>query len=238
MAKEQNQELLMPSAAAKQLGISVTTLRKYSLLAEKVTQDNNHYHRTKQNSRLYSADDIADLKRVHQIAKEKSVTLEEATAEVFGASLTQGLAINEQAGDLVDMQQFAQFVNALEQTIMQQNQAINALKEQLDTISEQNQELLRLQKQQPASQAELTEEQIEQLPDISGVVEPVSAAPAAPEQAVKAAAEKKQTAEDVHAEILRKARENAEKKSSENLHRTLADMQIPQKTHWWERFLS
>ena len=45
---------------------------------------------------------------------------------------------------------------------------------------------------------------------------------------------------ELHDEILRKARENAQKKkASANVHRTLEDMQLPRKkAHWWQRFLN
>lgn len=40
-------------------------------------------------------------------------------------------------------------------------------------------------------------------------------------------------------EILAKAKENAKKRATANVHRTLEDMQVPvAKKHWWQRFLN
>lgn len=62
-------ELVNPSTAAAELKISVATLRKYSLIVEKTTGDSEYYARTSQRARLYSAQNIADLKAFHKLAK-------------------------------------------------------------------------------------------------------------------------------------------------------------------------
>ena len=59
MASDHNfEELEAPAKTAEELHISVATLRKYSLIVEKVTGNKDYYERTKQKSRLYSAKDI------------------------------------------------------------------------------------------------------------------------------------------------------------------------------------
>ena len=46
------EELAAPKTAAEELGISVATLRKYSLIVEKVTGNTNYFARTKQKARV------------------------------------------------------------------------------------------------------------------------------------------------------------------------------------------
>ncbi len=42
--------------------------------------------------------------------------------------------------------------------------------------------------------------------------------------------------EQMHDEIMSKAKENAKKRATSNVHRTLEDMQLTdQKEHWWQK---
>jgi hypothetical protein len=50
--KHNFEELTAPAATAKKLHISVATLRKYSLIVERVTGRPDYYPRTKQKARL------------------------------------------------------------------------------------------------------------------------------------------------------------------------------------------
>ena len=58
------EELAAPKAAAEELGISVATLRKYSLIVEKVTGNPNYFARTKQKARLYHQKNIESTERI------------------------------------------------------------------------------------------------------------------------------------------------------------------------------
>ena len=79
MASDHNfEELEAPAKTAEELHISVATLRKYSLIVEKVTGNKDYYERTKQKSRLYSAKDIEDLKAFKALSKKADLTLQEA----------------------------------------------------------------------------------------------------------------------------------------------------------------
>lgn len=70
------EELAAPKTAAEELGISVATLRKYSLIVEKVTGNTNYFARTKQKARLYHQKDIDDLKALHRLSKNSGLTLQ------------------------------------------------------------------------------------------------------------------------------------------------------------------
>lgn len=87
MASDHNfEELEAPAKTAEELHISVATLRKYSLIVEKVTGNKDYYERTKQKSRLYSAKDIEDLKAFKALSKKADLTLQEAARQVFAVS--------------------------------------------------------------------------------------------------------------------------------------------------------
>lgn len=244
MSSKNDTALINPRTAADELKISVATLRKYSLLVEKTTGNDNYYQRTAQRARLYTQQDIADLKAFHKLAKTSELTLNEAARQVFAISDKKvedqkkaDQKLEQQANALLDSKQVVKLLTALEQTITNQNKAIASLQEQIAAIQKQNEALLDAQKQIPAP-----EDKFAGMPDISGIVDADLTAEQeekTPEQKRSEVAEDMQKSEDeVRGEILRRAHENAAKRAKENVHRTLADMQLPRKKHWWEKFLS
>ena len=84
--KHDFEELAAPKAAAQELGISVATLRKYSLIVEKVTGNADYFARTKQKARLYHQKDIDDLKAFHRLSKNSGLTLQEAARQIYAVS--------------------------------------------------------------------------------------------------------------------------------------------------------
>ena len=232
------EELAAPKAAAEELGISVATLRKYSLIVEKVTGNSNYFARTKQKARLYHQKDIDDLKAFHRLSKNSGLTLQEAARQIYAVSdkKEQDEKQKEEPKratpytntDVMDTQEVVKLLNTLQQTISNQNEAINSLQKQLNVIQKQNQDLIEVQKQLTAPKD--NSDEIAALPDISGVVSDDDDKP-------KDAAEKREEVkEDMHDEIISKAKENAKKRATANVHRTLEDMQLPErKEHWWQR---
>ena len=251
--KHNFEELTAPSATAKYLHISVATLRKYSLIVEKVTGKPDYYARTKQNARLYSKQDVQDLEDFHKLAQDNGLTLQEAAQQVFAVTAKKDKpekTEDDKKQEVMSTSQMVKLLNALQQTIGQQNTALSNLQKQLDHIEKQNKQLLEKQKEleTPASKTTSSEDDFSVLPDISGIVtndditdvdempdtKPLTAA----EKRAQVAQDEEKSSEQMHEEILAKAKENAEKGASANTHRTLADMQVePEKTHWWQRFL-
>ena len=252
--KHNFEELTAPSATAKYLHISVATLRKYSLIVEKVTGKPDYYARTKQNARLYSKQDVQDLEDFHKLAQDNGLTLQEAAQQVFAVTAKKDKpekTEDDKKQEVMSTSQMVKLLNALQQTIGQQNTALSNLQKQLDHIEKQNKQLLEKQKEleTPASKTTRPEDDFSVLPDISGIVtnadditdvdempdtKPLTAA----EKRAQVAQDEEKSSEQMHEEILAKAKENAEKGASANTHRTLADMQVePEKTHWWQRFL-
>lgn len=246
--KHDFEELDAPAAAAKKLGISVATLRKYSLIVEKVTGNKNYFQRTKQKARLYHQKDLADLDAFHQLAKKSNLTLQEAARQIYAVSQQKAKPSADQAKtgkELVDSAQMAKLLGALQQTIASQNKAISGLQAQLNRIEKQNESLMRNQKKlaAPAEDKEV-DPKIAAMPDISGIVsddegETKPKPMTREEKRKEIAADAKKSKQEMHEEILTKARENAEKRANANVHRTLEDMQLqPKKKHWWQRFLN
>lgn len=246
--KHDFEELDVPSTAAKKLGISVATLRRYSLIVEKVTGNEHYFQRSKQKERLYHQKDIEDLDAFHKLAKEKGLTLKEAARQIYAVSEQKQAKEKDASTDqkqLLDPHQMAKLLGALQQTIANQNNAINNLQKQLDRIEKQNQALLKKQNELAAPKDKEVDPKIAALPDISGIV---SSNSTHEEHHTMTREEKRKEVErdahksekELHDEILRKARENAQKKkASANVHRTLEDMQLPRKkAHWWQRFLN
>lgn len=243
--KHDFEELDAPSAAAKKLGISVATLRKYSLIVEKVTGNEQYFERTKQKSRLYHQKDIDDLNAFHKLAKDKGLTLKEAARQIYAVSEQKPKKPENNDKQIMDSQQMVKLLGALQQTIANQNTAISNLQKQLDRIEKQNQTLLKKQNEVEAPKDKAVDPKIEALPDISGIVSKSSAdsekKPMTREEKRKEIQRDSHKSEqELHDEILSKAKENAQKqRATTNVHRTLEDMQLPaKKQHWWQRFLN
>lgn len=231
--KRKFEELLAPAAVAKELGISVATLRKYSLIVEKTTADKKHYQRNKQKARLYTQQDLADLRAFHKLAKNHGLTLQEAARQIFAVSDKKETdALKKAPTTMMNTNQVVQLLSALQSTIANQNNAIQALQAQVKQITQQNEELLKNQKQLQAPP----------MPDISGIVDDdlPPQEPATPQQKrEQVKADAKKTRKEVRQEIMAKSKKNEEKRQANaNVHRTLQDMQIPSKQHWWQRFLN
>lgn len=236
------EELAAPKAAAEKLGISVATLRKYSLIVEKVTGNPNYFARTKQKARLYHQKDIDDLKAFHRLSKNSGLTLQEAARQIYAVSDKKDEKPKEEpkkatpytSRDVMDTKEVVKLLNTLQQTISNQNEAISSLQKQLNVIQKQNQDLIEAQKQLAAPKD--NSDKIAALPDISGMVSDDEPKKDAAEKREEVKEDMHKSQEEMHDEIISKAKENAKKRATANVHRTLEDMQLPErKEHWWQR---
>lgn len=240
--KHDFEELAAPKAAAQELGISVATLRKYSLIVEKVTGNSEYFARTKQKARLYHQKDIDDLKAFHHLSKNSGLTLQEAARQIYAVSEKKSETKepapkpNYTSTDVMDTQQVVKLLNTLQKTISNQNKAIDSLQKQLNVIEKQNQDLIKTQKQLAAPKDDL--DKFAALPDISGIVSADAAEKPKTEEEKRAEVKEdmNKSQAEMHDEIMSKAKENAKKRATSNVHRTLEDMQlINQKEHWWQK---
>ena len=220
MASDHNfEELEAPAKTAEELHISVATLRKYSLIVEKVTGNKDYYERTKQKSRLYSAKDIEDLKAFKALSKKAEEAKKAAKVQKEVATKTA----------TVDADQVVKLLTMLQNTIASQNQAIQDLQKQVARVEAQNKKLIDRSHQLAEPESTDSQKEVQSNKD---------------QEAANNITEEQKSDQEVHEEILRKARENEEKrrkqKVEENIHRTLAQMQIrpKKKHHWWDRFFN
>lgn len=228
--KHDFEELDAPAAAAEKLGISVATLRKYSLIVEKVTGNKDYFERSKQRARLYHKKDIDDLDDFHNLSKTAGLTLEEAARQIYAVSDKKTADERREAkskpkNELMDGHQVAKLLGALQQTIANQNEAIDRLQKQLN----------RIEKQLEAPKD--VDDKIAAMPDISGIVtEDDEKEESQDDKRQKVLEDKNKSEEELHDEIINKAKENAKKRAKANVHRTLEDMQLhTTKKHWWQR---
>ena len=137
-------------------------------------------------------------------------------------------AVSDQSGEVplnplheatLDASHVAQLLQALQQTIAQQNTALADLKQQVRRVEQQNQQLL-AGRPMPQSLAGAKPPLIKSKHD---------------QEIADLQADRHKTAQEVHQEILEQARKNAKKQAHQ--YRTLLDMQIPEKKSWWQKFL-
>lgn len=241
MVERDFEELVSSTQAAKKLDISAATLRKYSVIVEKVTANPKYYQRNKQKARLYSEKDISDLENFRNLFKKEDLTLDQAAQRIFAISNVQEKTDGKQIdAAVVNPDQVVKLLNLLQQTIAHQNEAIAQLQEQVARVEAQNKELIDNAHRLKAPEDKKVDPKIESMSDISEIVAESSLTEEQKKQklAQQVESDKKKSSHQVHEEILNKARENQEKKARQNIHRTLADMQIPtKKKHWWNRFI-
>ena len=211
--KHDFEELAAPKAAAQELGISVATLRKYSLIVEKVTGNADYFARTKQKARLYHQKDIDDLKAFHRLSKNSGLTLQEAARQIYAVSEKKVDNTEENKNkttytstDMMDTQEVVKLLNTLQQTISKQNDAISSLQKQLNVIQKQNQDLIEAQKQLSAPD---NTDKIAALPDISGIVSADEKEKNVEEKREEVKKDMHKSQDEMRDEIISKAKENA-----------------------------
>lgn len=211
--KQMQEKMMVTSQVAAELGISVATLRKYSLEIEKVTKNRMYFVRNNNQSRMYTSKNVKLLTLINQ----EKIPYKLAIQQLFGGQTAAEMVQAEQHNNynMVDAKQVVQLLSLLQKTIEQQNEAISSLQTQMQELSQQNSRILANYQTKVDKEVD---PKILAMPDISGV-EPV---------------ETKKTAEEIHEEILRKARENQQKHPNAMMHRTLADMQLQDDKHWWD----
>lgn len=239
------QEYKTPGQVAKLIGVSVPTLRKYSLMIEKAT-NNRYFERNQQNTRLYTAQNIERLKELTKLSKSPDRTLQDVIAQLYTiidaeqpvtsedtaqVQATVEKVHQDQTNELAPMAQFMNVLTTMQDTVSQQKQTIDALQQQLQIVQEQNVAILERLNQNEGIDS--FEEGI-RLPDEATMqaTEPSQPVPLAKPY-------KPQTADDSLGEA--EALENLDEAEQQAFKpRTLQDMQVgPEpKKHWWQRFLN
>lgn len=202
------------SEAAKQLGVSEATLRKYSQIVEKVTANPAYFSHVK-NARRYSAENLADLKKMQEMNKEGKV-LDQAAQELF-------------AGEQVAEDSKADELQELKKNLAQKDEEIAALKVQ---VAELAQAMAPVENKADPADDVLDLPDFDDLEDLGEAKEPYRPL-TAEEKRAQVVADMGKSTEEVRRDIMDKVQENAQKARPE--FRTLVDMQLkPKKTPWWK----
>ncbi|MDF7638150.1 transcriptional regulator [Lactobacillus sp. ESL0791] len=228
-------ELMAPAAAAKKLHISVAALRKYSLMIEKVTTNKNYYQRTKQEMRLYSKKDLTDLAILHDLIVKDNLTVEEAARQVYLVNNKKAEAPDREAaqGKPAQIQEMMQLLQSLQQTIIAQSKVIASLQAQLERVEQKNTtDAVLPDEVKPTSTTAVPE-----IFDSAAKTKSKADQPSEKSKKTPPAQKIEKSSEEVHAEILSKVKENAQKRGPGVEYRTLADMQLPKEKHWWQKLL-
>lgn len=208
-------EQMKTSEAAKQLGVSEATLRKYSQIVEKVTANPAYFSHVK-NARRYSAENLADLKKMQEMNKEGK-TLDQAAQELF-------------AGEQVAEDSKADELQELKKNLAQKDEEIAALKVQ---VAELAQAMAPAENKADPADDVLDLPDFDDLEDLGEAKEPDRPL-TAEEKRAQVVADMGKSTEEVRRDIMDKVQENAQKARPE--FRTLADMQLkPKKTPWWKK---
>lgn len=213
-------EQMKNSEAAKQLGVSEATLRKYSQIVEKVTANPAYFSHVK-NARRYSAENLADLKKMQEMNKEGK-TLEQAAQELFAG---------EQATEPKGAAD-AEF-QELKASLAQKDEEIAALKAQVAELAQAQQAAAPAENKATPADDVLDLPDFDDLEDLGEVKEPERPL-TAEEKRAQVVADMGKSTEEVRRDIMDKVQENAQKARPE--FRTLADMQLKaKKTPWWKK---
>ncbi|MFC6176506.1 hypothetical protein ACFQAV_06615 [Companilactobacillus huachuanensis] len=162
MSKVKTNNLLTPAQAAKDLGISVATLRKYSLIVERTTENGQYFERNTQNNRLYTQKNIEDFKEMVKLSHGPKMTLETAAVQIYPTADVKADTDAKQNGELSELQTT---VAKLESENKKRELTIKELQEELsdaEKAKEQLQAELDTLKQQATEKAESTDVKIDE----------------------------------------------------------------------------
>lgn len=253
-------DLLTPAQAAEELGVNVTTLRKYSLLIEKVAANDAFFARKNNKRRNYTKKNIEDLKAMIELSQRDDMTLELAAQSLFDGQVPDK-ELEEAAFEGMSPSE-----RKLNEKISKQAREINHLKKQLKDIQQENYALIRALKNTqetplfdydmnvnedlipgnnptPAQTSTVQQNRVNSQPQMANPTV-ASAQPTTNSQNTE-------SKEDKYAEALERARQIRDQKQEQALVddslennpaqpakplRTLSNMQIDNsKKKWWQR---
>jgi len=158
LSKVKTNNLLTPAQAAKDLGISVATLRKYSLIVERTTKNGQYFERNSQNNRLYTSKNIEDFKEMVKLSHGPKMTLETSAMQIYP---TAEVKETTEAKDNDEISELHTTIDKLESENKKRELTISELQQELtDTqkAKEQLQVELDTLKQQAEEKVENTDE--------------------------------------------------------------------------------
>ncbi|ALB28080.1 hypothetical protein JP39_01065 [Companilactobacillus heilongjiangensis] len=149
LSKVKTNNLLTPAQAAKDLGISVATLRKYSLIVERTTENSQYFERNTQNNRLYTQKNIEDFKEMVKLSHGPKMTLETAAVQIYpAADVKTDTDTTKQSDEVAELQTTVAKLESenkkreltikdLQQELADAQKAKEQLQAELDTLKQQ-----------------------------------------------------------------------------------------------------
>ncbi|WP_125591231.1 hypothetical protein [Companilactobacillus jidongensis] len=138
MSKAKSSKFLTPAKAAESLGISVATLRKYSLIVEHTTGNTDYFERNSQNNRLYTTKNMEDFKQMVELGHRPKMTLDSAAKQIFPVAND---STEETDSSDVEVAQLKKTLEDLRANEDKKNQTIADLKQQLADAKEEKDSL-------------------------------------------------------------------------------------------------
>lgn len=138
MSKVKSSKFLTPAKAAEGLGISVATLRKYSLIVEHTTGNSDYFERNSQNNRLYTSKNLEDFKQMVELGHRPKMTLDSAAKQIFPAS---GESIESTDVKNEEVSQLQKAIDELKAEAKKSEKVISDLKSQLADAKEEKDSL-------------------------------------------------------------------------------------------------
>ncbi|MFD1417752.1 MerR family transcriptional regulator [Companilactobacillus keshanensis] len=132
MSNVKNENFLTPAQAAKELGISVATLRKYSLIVEHTTENANYFERNSQNNRLYTSTNLDGFKKMVELGHEPKMTLDLAAQKIYPTTEEEKTA---------DDDHLEQYIDDLKAENKKQLETIEQLKSEVSDLKVANEKL-------------------------------------------------------------------------------------------------
>jgi len=138
LTKAKSNNLLTPAQAAKDLGISVATLRKYSLIVERTTENSKYFERNSQNNRLYTQKNIEDFKEMVKLSHGPKMTLETSAMQIYPTSDVKTTS-NAKQDSMIDEMQTT--IAKLESENKKRELTIKELQQELDDAQKSKEQL-------------------------------------------------------------------------------------------------
>ncbi|WP_125763332.1 hypothetical protein [Companilactobacillus hulinensis] len=138
MSRAKSSKFLTPAKAAEGLGISVATLRKYSLIVEHTTGNSDYFERNSQNNRLYTSKNLDDFKEMVELGHRPKMTLDSAAKQIFPVADAEAETTDGNDGKVTELQKT---ISTLKDEAKKSEETIADLKQQLADAKEEKDSL-------------------------------------------------------------------------------------------------
>ncbi|MQS89175.1 hypothetical protein [Companilactobacillus mishanensis] len=219
MTNKKTNKFLTPAQAAEMLGISVATLRKYSLIVEHSTKNSGYFERNKQNNRLYTQKNLDDFNKMVELGHGPKMTLESAAKQIYPVSAATETQVSSKSNGTHNAQvaNLENTIKELRANVDQQEKIIKNLNKKIKTLEAGEATKSTTEKAAATTKSSSTDSDEKYQAYLKQV------------RAAKAKKEKETNIDET-------SKQSSEKDSSL---KTLVNMQVnnEKKPHWWNKFM-